>query len=174
MSAIPAAYRGIIEPLIAMAREILERGEELAPFAFVGNLTTREVVSVLLNTESAEEKAASAALVHEVAQRIAADFVFVILDAWGLPAVQADRYPEILARYGSIGDSPYRIDLVSFTLEARHGLWAAQVAVEPKDGPTDERTFGVPRFELFPEPEGRFVDLLPLEEGDAQGAGRLH
>ena len=35
---IPELYRKQIEPLIAHARELLEKGETLAPLAFVGNL----------------------------------------------------------------------------------------------------------------------------------------
>ena len=38
MSQLPERYRAAIAPLIDKAREFLEKGEALAPMAFVGNL----------------------------------------------------------------------------------------------------------------------------------------
>jgi hypothetical protein len=131
VSAMPAAYRAIIDPLVATAREILEGGESLVPFAFVGNLTTKETYPVVLNTGSDGQKDDSALLIRHVARRVEADFVFVIMDAWALPPDKMHRYEEILERYGSVAASPYRIDVVSFALETRHGLWVAQVPVKP-------------------------------------------
>ena len=37
-----------------------------------------------------------------------------------------------MERYGSIGASPYKIDIVSFSLETRHGIWMAQALIKPK------------------------------------------
>ena len=44
MSQLPERYRAAIAPLIDKAREFLEKGEELAAMAFVGNFTTGAVV----------------------------------------------------------------------------------------------------------------------------------
>jgi hypothetical protein len=103
-----------------------------------------------------------------------ADFVFVIMDAWGLPRDEVHRYQEILERYGSIGASPYRVDMVALSLETRHGVWMAQMPVKTKGASKRKRTFGVPEFQLFTEAKGRFVDLLPVKEGEAQAPGGLH
>ena len=103
-----------------------------------------------------------------------ADFIFMIMDAWGLPREKMHRFEEIIERYGSIGASPYRIDIVSFALETRHGLWMAQSSVKPKGVSKKKRTFGVPRFELFTDVQGRFVHLLPVKEPGETPPGVLH
>ena len=48
----PSAYRQIIDPLIDVARAILERGERLVPVAFVGNLTTGGTYQVMMSAAS--------------------------------------------------------------------------------------------------------------------------
>lgn len=96
------------------------------------------------------------------------------MDAWTLPAHKVRRADEIIERYGSTGASPYRVDVVSFTLEARHGLWFAQMPIKPKGVSKKKRTFGPPTFRRFTEAGGRFVDLLPVKDGEGEGAGTLH
>jgi len=174
VTAMPEAYRAIVDRLIVAARQILERGESLVPFAFVGNLTTKETQPVMLGTGRVEQKDESAHLIRHLAHRLDADFVFVIMDAWSLPPEKIRRYQEIIERYGSIGASPYRIDVVSLTLETRHGLWAAQVPVKPKGVSKKKRTFGAPTFQHFTEAGGRFVDLLPVKDSDGEATGTLH
>ena len=173
MSMIPTTYRTLIDPLIEVARGILETGEQLVPVAFVGNLTSKQTHQVMMSAASEQAKDESAALVRHLAALHEADFVFVIMDAWGLPRDKMHRYQEILERYGSIGASPYRVDIVSFTLETRHGLWMAQMQVKPKGVSKKRRTFGEPEFQLFTEAHGRFVHLLPERAGE-QPSGVLH
>ncbi|WP_295436103.1 hypothetical protein [uncultured Thiodictyon sp.] len=174
MSMIPTTYRTLIDPLIDVARGILESGEHLVPVAFVGNLTSGQTHQVMMSAASESAKDESAELVRHLAALHEADFVFVIMDAWGLPRAKMHRYKEILERYGSIGASPYRVDIVSFTLETRHGLWVAQMQVKPKGVSKKRRTFGEPAFELFTEAQGRFVHLLPESEAGEAPSGVLH
>ena len=174
MSQIPTAYREVIDPLIAVARQIVEGGEPLVPVAFAGNLESRHMQQVMLRASSTQAKDESAELVRRLAQEIDADFVFIIMDAWGLPPEKISRYDEILEEYGSIGASPDRIDIVAFTLETRHGTWVAQSEV--KDGPPggSEQTFDDPKLLLVPGAEGRFTGLLPEKEGGGPPPGVLH
>jgi hypothetical protein len=174
MSALPGTYLEIIAPLIDAAREILERGETLSPFAFVGNLTTRETFPVLLSTASEREKDEAAALIRQLAERHQADFIFMIMEAWSLPQNKVSQFKEIIEQYGSIGDSPYRVDVASFALETPYGLWVTQIPIEPKDGSTSARTFGQPEFHHFTEAQGRFVDLLPAKDGEREPPRTLH
>jgi hypothetical protein len=174
MSTVPTAYRTIIDPLIDVARGIVERGEQLVPVAFVGNLTTGQTYPVMMSAASEQAKDNSAELVRHLAAIHQADFVFVIMDAWGLPPDKMHRFEEIIERYGSIGASPYRIDLATFSLETRHGLWMAQAPVKPKGVSKTRRTFGVPEFRHFTEVEGRFVGLLPVKDPDGPTPGVLH
>jgi hypothetical protein len=174
MSKIPIAYWTIIDPLIAVARDILEQGEELVPIAFVGDLTTGLTHPVLMSTTSDRAKDYSAYLIRHFAEIHHADFVFLITEAWGLSRDKMGRIGEILERYGSVGASPYRIDLATFSLKTRHGLWVAQATVKPKGVSKKKRTFGEPEFQHFTEVKGRFVDLLPVKEPDGDASGVLH
>lgn len=56
MSAIPQRYLEIINPLIAQARAFLEKGEPLAPIAFVGNFTTDAIAPVAIPTDTIDVK----------------------------------------------------------------------------------------------------------------------
>ena len=74
----------------------------------------------------------------------------------------------ILDKYGSIGASPYRVDVVSFGLETRYGVWMSQCEIKPKGISKKKRTIGTPAFQYFKEVAGRFTHLLkkyPEEEG---------
>ena len=73
----------------------------------------------------------------------------------------------ILDKYGSIGASLYAVDVVSLALETRHGVWVAEVPIEPKGISKKKRKFGVPDFRHFTGYEGRFVNLLPTKDGAA-------
>jgi hypothetical protein len=170
MSAIPTAYLEIILPLIAAARGMLEDDQTLAPFAFVGNLSRHETLPILLEADSEEAKDASAATIRDLAARQEADFVFVIMEAWSLPPARLGELDEILERYGSIGASPYRIDVVSFTLETRHGVWVAQEPISPRPAPVAGRTFDEPSFQHFEAAQGRFAALLPRRDDDGPPA----
>lgn len=173
MSTIPAAYLKIIAPLIDAARGFLEKGEELAPVAFVGNFESGIAIPVLLDSSSVDAKEASARAIKALAEEYEADFIFMMMEAWSLRKDKVSQMEQILERYGSIGASPYRVDIVAMSLETRHGVWMAEVPVLPKGVSKKKRTFKEPGFRLFTEVQGRFVDLLPRKDG-GKPTGTLH
>jgi hypothetical protein len=63
---------------------------------------------------------------------------------------------------------------VTVSVETRHGLWLAQMPIKPKGLSKKRRTFGVPKYRLFSEAEGRFVGLLPVKDDAIKVAGGLH
>ncbi|PJC02352.1 MAG: hypothetical protein CO071_03625 [Gallionellales bacterium CG_4_9_14_0_8_um_filter_59_50] len=162
----PQAYMNIISPMIDRAREFLEAGERLQPMAFVGNLTTKEVIPVMIQTGSGEGKDQSARTIQSAALALEADFVFAIMEAWTLRPDKMRQMNAILDKYGSISASPYAIDTCSLMLETRHGVWAAQPQIKPKGISKKKRTIGVIEFRYFTEAGGRFAHLLPRKEGD--------
>jgi hypothetical protein len=174
VNAIPSAYREVIDPLIARAREFLEAGEPLVPFAFVGNFANRQMMPVPLGTGDDRSKDAAAATIRRTAQAIAADFVFMVMESWGLPPEKVAEYEAIVAEYGSVGASPWRVDVVAFSLETRHGLWFAQAPITHKGRSKTKRTFGEVAFRYFAEVEGRLAGLLPREERPEAEPTRLH
>jgi hypothetical protein len=171
---IPKSYREVIEPLIAKARGFLEAGETLSPFAFVGNFATKQILPILINTKDEESKDRAALTIQAAAAQIKADFVFTIMEAWGLPKDKLPRYREIRDRYGSLANSPYKIDTVGLTLETRYGVWVAQPLIKPKGHSKKKRTFGEVTFQYANEAEGRFAGLLPVPDDASSGTAPLH
>lgn len=161
MSTIPEPYWGLVAPLIARARILVEEGENLRPIAFVGSTVKPSIRTVVLNTAGGDVQNSSAEQVRRAAYQEDADFVFTIMEAWGLPPDKAGKYKTIVEQYGSIEASPHAVDLVSFALETRRGSWIAQVPVKPRGISKRKKTFGEPRFRVFPESAGGFAALLP-------------
>ena len=167
MSTIPENYWKIIAPLIATARGFLEKGESLSPFAFVGSFSSDTCIPVLFQSSSAEAKDRSALAIKKAADHLDADFIFILMEAWSLRKDKVLQMDAILDKYGSIGASPYAVDIVSMALETRHGVWMAEVPIKPKGISKKKRTIGTPEFRHFTEFQGRFVNLLPMKEGAA-------
>lgn len=167
MSAIPENYQAIVSPLIVRARDLLEKGETLAPIAFVGSFASDASIPVLLHASSSEAKDSSARAIQSAAHSLDADFIFIVMEAWSLRKDKVRQMQAILDKYGSIGASPYAVDIVSLALETRHGVWVAELPIKPKGISKMKRTFGTPEFRHFTEYEGRFVNLLPIKDGAA-------
>ena len=174
MSAIPEAYWKMVAPLIERARVLLEDDESLHPIAFVGSAKKRTIKIVVLSTADGDVQDTSAEQVRQAAYREDADFVFTVMEAWGLPPDKVGKYQEILEQYGSIEASPYAIDFVSFALETVRGSWIAQVPLKPKGISKRKKTFGQPSFRLVTESAGGFAALLPQPAGPSDGGGALH
>ena len=119
MSAIPQRYLEIITPLIAQARAFLEKGEPLAPIAFVGNFTTGAIAPVAIATDTIDAKDRIADSIRLLAGQMDADFVFLLMEAYSLRPDKVPRYEEILDEYGSLANcsANWRMDVVSLTLE---------------------------------------------------------
>ena len=147
---IPEDYWKTIAPLIAAAKGILEKGEPLAPIAFVGSFATSACISVLLESSSADAKDRSAMAVAAAASKVEADFIFVMMEAWSLRKDKMSQMDAILRKYGSIGASPYAVDVVSMSLETRYGVWMAEAPIKPQghlQKETHHRHPGIPSFQ---------------------------
>lgn len=174
MSSIPDAYLKIIEPLIATARGFLENGEKLAPMAFVGSFASGSAIPVMFETGSDAAKDKSALGIKLAAEHTDADFIFMLMEAWSLRKDKMHLMEKIYEKYGSIGASPYAVDIVSMTLETRHGVWVAEVPIKPKGISKKRRTFSAPEFRHFTEMTGRFSHLLPVKDADESAPMILH
>ena len=168
---IPERYLQKINPLIAHARSLVEKGESLAALAFIGSLSKDQVIPVVLDDSSDESKDSSAKTISMTAAILDADFIFQVREAWMLPPRYAPRHEAILDEYGSIGASPYAQDVVALSLETTHGTWIAMMPLKAKPPSKKRRTFATVVFEHMPQVEGRFVGLLPKKENES---GSLH
>lgn len=168
---IPERYREKIDPLIAHARSLLEKGEALAALAFVGSLSRDDIIPVVVDDSTERTKDDSARAIQTTATMMDADFIFMVREAWKLPQRYMARHAKILEAYGSIGASPYAQDVAAFSLETTHGTWVASPVITPKPPSKKRRTIGPLVFEHMPEIEGRFVGLLAGKKNDG---GALH
>ena len=166
----PESYWKIVSPLITTAKGFLENGEALAPIAFIGSFSSDLTIPVLLKSSSEEAKDDSAFAIRNAAATLDADFIFVMMEVWSLRKDKMRQMDAILDKYGSIGASPYAVDVVSMVLETRHGVWSAELPIKPKGISKKRRTIGTPEFRHFTELKGRFVNLLPVKDG----AEKLH
>ena len=171
---LPSTYRKIIDPLIATARGFLEAGQSLVPFAFVGSFSADRAIPIQIETGDDEAKDRSAQAIQKAATEVNADFIFTIMEAWGLPRDKLTRHQEILDRYGAIANSPYKIDTVSFVLETRYGIWMAQLPITPKAPSKKRRTFGTVTLQFVDGAEGRFAGLLPAPKDAPASNSILH
>jgi len=161
---LPPRYHEMIRPLIEKAKGFLEKGESLSPLAFVGNFESGQVVPILINTLDDNRKDASAIAIRLAAESMAADYIFTVIEGWGLPKDKVSKYEEIIEKYGSVGASPYKIDTANFMLETRYGVWGAQVPLKFKAPSKKRRTFAAPAALIFMDGiEGRFAGLLPAK-----------
>ena len=168
----PESYLKTILPLIDVARGLLEKGEQLVPIAFVGNFATSKTAQVLLESGTDAEKDRSALAIRLAADMLEADFVFLIMEAWSLRKDKMPQIDAILDKYGSIGASPYRVDVVSFGLETRYGVWMCSArsssrAFPRRSGPSARR------IPVFQGSRGRFTHLLK-KNPDEEGGATLH
>ena len=158
----------IIGPLIEQAKAYLEAGDKLQPFAFVGNLTTKQIVPVMIKPGTGEDKDESARLIHSSAMIIEADFVFTVMEAWSLRPDKVPHMNAIMDKYGSVGASPFAVDVCTFSLETRRGVWVAQPQIKPKGISKKKRTMQAVEFRYYTEAEGRFMQMLTKKDDDDQ------
>jgi hypothetical protein len=169
----PLAYMKIISPLIEKAKGFLEAGEKLKPFAFVGNLTSGEVMPVMIASGSSAGKDRSAREIQRAAMMLEADFVFTIMEAWSLRPDKVPQADAIMDKYGSIGASPYTIDVCTLSLETKREIWVAQPPIKPKGISKKKRTIQSVEFRFYTEAQGRFMQLL-IKSADDDPPAILH
>jgi len=87
---------------------------------------------VLIDSGNAAAKDNSSLAIQLNAETVNADFVLIVMEAWGLMKKHAPRHHEIVEEFGSIGKSPYWEDVVSFSLETNHGVWFGMAPIRPK------------------------------------------
>lgn len=167
---IPSSYRTHIDPIVAKAKGFLENGEALTPMAFVGAFTTNTVIPIMLDSRNDDAKERSASTIAMAAQEANADYVFTVMEAWALPKKYLNRADEVYEKYGSLANFPHRLDVASFVLETRHGMWMAQCTILPKPPSKKRRTIMPPEFFFADQANGRFANLLPVKDDQIPGS----
>jgi hypothetical protein len=164
---LPESYLTAIKPLVQSALKLLEEGAQLQPFAFVGNFTTRQVLGIEVDTFSESTKDAACNAIRVAALAVEADFIFLIMESWALKSDKAANYEAIIEKYGSIGASPYRQDVLCLTLETRYGTWMGMPSIMAKGLSKKKRTIPDVELSRTDSMAGRFYHLLPTKDEPA-------
>lgn len=157
---IPDTCSYFVDNLILQARLLVERGEPLAARAFVGRVDSRQIVPVRLDDSTEATRDRSAQLIRFEAAELTADYILIMREAWHLPQQHEARADEIIQTYGSIGASPFAVDVIALSLETAPGHWMATPTLRAKPPSKKRRTFGAPDWQFMPQVQGRFVNLL--------------
>lgn len=167
---IPQLYQEFISTIIEEAKKELAKTGGVAPTFFVGNTSTKRMVSVSPSMANEEEKDLSSYQVKGMVMLENADFVLSIFSAWVLGEKYAERMEEILSEYGSIGESPYKQSALVFSLETVHSLWTAICPTTELKSGKKKSIIGEVKFRLIDSAQGRFAGFLQSPDSPEEGA----
>lgn len=157
---LPNAYLEMVEIAVDATRSAMEIGLPVVTHAVVGNTKTGKIYPIFYSPMSDADKDAAAHAIQMIAAMEEANFILQVSESWRLRSDKAQQFEEICQRYGSIGASPFAIDICSFVVETREGTWIAYPEIRRKGKSNNKRTFGNVKF-MRNEVEGRFANLLP-------------
>ena len=161
---LPQQYLDTVLPVFQTAQGTLKKGESLLPVAFIASFSTGQTIPLVFSGKSEEEKDGWARHITQIAAIYAADFICGMMESWSLPQKYAHLYKDILEKYGSVGASPYAMDVLSISIETPTAIWMSQRPIRAVPPSKKRRTFDVPGagdFQRFTEAAGRFTALLP-------------
>jgi hypothetical protein len=148
------------QDVLQKTRKSLEKDGSVPTVAYIGNSQKNNTIALVIDTSSEAAKDAGAAHMEQVVSITDADFVFFVTEAWMLPRDKIKDHKKLMAIYGSIGNSPYRVDGVAFTLETRTGFWLAQAQQKKFGASQKKKTFGPVEWRQMDGATGRFAGLL--------------
>ena len=114
-----------------------------------------------LSCATREDMLGGLELVRFMAADAHAEFVSSAADARVLKPENRSKFGSSLKQHGSISDCPFRVDIVSFSLETREGVWQASVPVETTQSAASGKTFGHVSFIYAVDSGGHLARLLP-------------
>jgi hypothetical protein len=152
---LPDNLAKVVRHAVETARKLMRKPgtKQLAPILFLGN--DAEVHVIGTGWRDVQEKEAFAEFVRARAREMNATFALLLSESWTIDERYLHLQQEIMAKYGSIGESPYKVDCMAFTLETKDGTWAAMPKII-------KRNFGEPQFRKLPT-TGRFAHFLPKD-----------
>ena len=116
VSALPEQHRAWVADVVAQVAVFLRDGEEVTPIAFVRTIAnTLDLVATHFN--STEDKDAFAHFLRSKYYGGRAEALLFVSESWALKTDKLAEHDAIIEKYGSIGQSPFAVDSVMFTLE---------------------------------------------------------
>lgn len=164
---LPEPYHRMLEPILETARANLKRDGKLAMAAFVGSVSTQQVIPIVYTGDGSDEsKDGFAHHISTVAGAVAGDFIALLMESWSLAPRYVHLHRDLVEKYGSLANCPpsYRAEVISISVESPTALWMAQQPLRPMPPSKKRKTFDLPApgdFKKFTEASGRFTALLP-------------
>ncbi len=163
---LPEQYRNMVAAYVFNARFLLEEGQALQAFIFIGTLTgtlsgSTEQHAVPVDTSSRQGKEMSADHARKVALLCQADYVLHLTESWSLNATDSKKIDAILEKYGSISAYPGRISIVAFVLEADEGVFVGTAPIKALGRSKSKRTISEPVFVKGDYAQGTLSNILP-------------
>ncbi|VTU42054.1 MULTISPECIES: hypothetical protein [unclassified Variovorax] len=163
MKPLPPELADLVDGIIKKVRIDVEAGNAPQAFAIVGSTLSREVFEVPLPTDEDQAKTQAAEHIRRVASLMSADFVVLVVNSWGLPKRKLKYFDAIMDKYGSVGNSPYRVSQMAFTVETNEGVWLGTAPLVKNPRKVRGDTFGAVTFfsGTTSDTAGVFSSLLP-------------
>ena len=159
---LPPHIEKLFQDAVTTERKHLETEGHVSHKAFVGNTVTDLLITIVF--EWADEDAKDGVIHHirTVAASIEADFVLTVGEGWSLPTHKLLQHEDIVRKYGSVANSPFKVEVVYFNIETAEGSWVGQARIRPHTVSKKRRTFGPVEFASTEPVEnvGNFGSLL--------------
>ena len=167
---LPQKYAGLVDYFVEKTRELLKQGQIVSTNTFIVNTANSTLVNICYASSDDADLDETEDAIRQIAETENADFVFTVMEAWGLSEEKNADCDRICEEYGSIAESPYAIDACCFILETYEGLWVAQANIKPKGHSKKKRTIRDVEFTYADSAEGRFTNFLPKMDSIASSA----
>ena len=160
VTALPEEHREWVQKVVEEADAQLMEGKELTAMAFMCTAMGRTIVAFAMDFLTDAEKNAAAHYLRQRCQIEQASAVLFVTEGWALPQGMLNDHNKIVARYGSIGESPHRIDSVVFQLETAAANYTCAPPLKPCPPSKKKRRIAGPVKFINCTSAGRFSQFL--------------
>lgn len=162
-TALPGGIREMIREITQQSLDEISRAE-FSSTIYLFNSAKRSFMDFDIGDVPPELKDLHAVFVKNVAQKYECDLVVSLMDGWGIPNEDIDRYKEILEEYGAFANYPNRRSVFVVYVEAPSAVYYGSVYQNAdKSFPplTIEKMSA--EFAAIVRKEGRYSSLLPQQ-----------
>ena len=160
VSAVPEQHRDWVAGVVEKVESQLRDGDEVMPMGVIHSATENSLNFVGTSFSSEQEKNAFAHFMRFTCKKLDADAVLFVSEAWALKPSKMADYHAIIEQYGSIGESPHRIDNVIFVLETASLNYMCTAPILPCPPSKKRRRLESPAKFMVANAGGRFSQML--------------
>jgi hypothetical protein len=156
MQTIPKQYQSVVYAVMQGAREIFNAGNQVSAIVFLCKLDGKFFLPIALDCSSGSAKEKSAAKAAFIAKETQPDFVIMVSESWTIHT--SDMTPDqIIEKYGSISECPFKTECIHLSLETPEGTWLALAPIITENGVRKLEPF---EFTAGMAMQGRFTNFL--------------